>query len=512
MVQRTSSLGLVWSRWSAVFLVAGIAACSGDEGKSAGASDCTPTTWYRDVDGDGAGDATGPYESCEAPAGHVADASDCDDQDPAVFPGAAEVCNGVDDDCDGTADNGAEGAATVFYADTDGDGFGDPDSTTTDCAAPAGFVEDGTDCDDTDPTVNPEGEDLPRDGIDGDCDGADATTLAERAFIGDLNLLSEADIDAFCEDYDGVVGDLQVAGAGLPESLALPCLVEVTGDFVISADNTVSLSLPELWYVGGELRIAGNPSLGTLGVEKLRFVDSALVVLDNAVLNAPVFPVLESVGELTRADGGDFVVLHEVRGNLALAQDLTLNALETVGGSVTIRDGALRTVALPGLVSAGDIELRSVVLDGLVMDALQTASSMDLELPALSTDLEFPVLASVAGSLVATTGATNFSAERLQEVGEDLRLPSDDLADVSMPMLSTVGGAVQVGGAGLERFRVDNLSVVGDTLDLTCLFCEPLDFSSLATVGGDLSLHVGNDLETLELDSLVLVGGGLVLD
>ncbi|MFH1466898.1 MAG: putative metal-binding motif-containing protein, partial [Pseudomonadota bacterium] len=44
--------------------------------------------------------------ACSAPSGTTADATDCDDTDPAVNPGATEVCNGVDDDCSGTADEG----------------------------------------------------------------------------------------------------------------------------------------------------------------------------------------------------------------------------------------------------------------------------------------------------------------------------------------------------------------------------------------------------------------------
>ena len=48
---------------------------------------------------------------------------DCDDSDPAVYPGAPERCgNGVDDNCDGYVDDRGEGEL-AFYADVDGDGF-----------------------------------------------------------------------------------------------------------------------------------------------------------------------------------------------------------------------------------------------------------------------------------------------------------------------------------------------------------------------------------------------------
>ena len=59
-------------------------------------------TMYPDLDGDGYGDGRTPVESCDPDAGLVQDGTDCDDGDAAVHPGAAEQCNGYDDDCDPT--------------------------------------------------------------------------------------------------------------------------------------------------------------------------------------------------------------------------------------------------------------------------------------------------------------------------------------------------------------------------------------------------------------------------
>ena len=105
--------------------------------------------------------------------GHATD-TDCDDTDAARNPTATETCNSVDDDCDGTVDDDATDS-TVWYADADGDGYGDPDLPVSGCEAPEGAVDDHGDCDDGERWVNPAASDYPDDGIDADCSGSDNT-------------------------------------------------------------------------------------------------------------------------------------------------------------------------------------------------------------------------------------------------------------------------------------------------------------------------------------------------
>jgi hypothetical protein len=64
------------------------------------------TTYYGDADGDGYGDPANTTEACSAPAGYVENDGDCDDTNAAVNPGATEVENGIDDNCDGQIDEG----------------------------------------------------------------------------------------------------------------------------------------------------------------------------------------------------------------------------------------------------------------------------------------------------------------------------------------------------------------------------------------------------------------------
>ena len=68
----------------------------------------TMTTFYRDADGDGFGDATNPTQACTAPQGYVINNTDCNDDDNTVYPGSTEICDGKDNDCNGAIDENME--------------------------------------------------------------------------------------------------------------------------------------------------------------------------------------------------------------------------------------------------------------------------------------------------------------------------------------------------------------------------------------------------------------------
>jgi len=109
-------------------------------------------TWYQDSDGDTYGNPNVSLQSSSQPPGYVSDNTDCDDNDADAFPGNPEVCDGVDNNCDGNID---EGVQNTYYRDFDDDGFGDPNVSVDGCSLPSGYVSNNLDCDDNDPLEFP---------------------------------------------------------------------------------------------------------------------------------------------------------------------------------------------------------------------------------------------------------------------------------------------------------------------------------------------------------------------
>ncbi len=192
--------------------------CDGVDNSCSGEVDdnpIDPNTFYFDADLDGVGDGDVTATGCEAPYGYLEQDGDCDDADPLVFPGATEICDGIDNDCDGTlpddeadldadgyiaclddcddddvssfpgasevcdgADNDCDSVidnnpvdGTWWFEDLDGDGYGDLATGVRSCSPIGGWILDASDCNDLNAGVHPGAVEVVGDGVDEDCDG-----------------------------------------------------------------------------------------------------------------------------------------------------------------------------------------------------------------------------------------------------------------------------------------------------------------------------------------------------
>jgi hypothetical protein len=139
-----------------------------------------PVIYYTDADQDGFGDDATATPFCQAPVNMIAIGGDCDDTDNAVYPGAPEVCDGLDNNCNGQFDEGL--TFLNYYFDFDGDGFGIGNPTVA-CSPITGYATQTGDCDDSNNAVYPGAADSEGNGIDENCDGVDGNLGIENAAL-----------------------------------------------------------------------------------------------------------------------------------------------------------------------------------------------------------------------------------------------------------------------------------------------------------------------------------------
>ena len=115
---------------------------------------CTTISFYVDSDGDGFGDVSIDSIACDLPIGYVLDSTDCDDSNELIFPTATDICNSIDDNCNGLIDEDA--IFVQYFLDSDADGYGDLSIDSMSCTIVSGYVENDLDCNDLNAEIKPD--------------------------------------------------------------------------------------------------------------------------------------------------------------------------------------------------------------------------------------------------------------------------------------------------------------------------------------------------------------------
>ncbi len=220
------------------------------------------TPWYVDADHDTYGNPALSALRCHPALGEVANDLDCNDASAAVHPGATEVCDAssTDEDCNGLADDADPAATgkTTWYADADGDHYGNPGASALRCHPVGSQIVDGTDCDDTNPAIHPGAPEGIADGVDENCDGEElcygdvdndhygtgATVLTTDIACA---AAGHATVSTDCNDDDANVhpGATEVAADGIDENCdgSEACYTDLDHDTYGTPATTLSSNL-----------------------------------------------------------------------------------------------------------------------------------------------------------------------------------------------------------------------------------------------------------------------------
>lgn len=231
--------------------------------------------FFRDNDGDGYGNPLVVTPRCEIPAHHVETEGDCNDWDADVHPGAAEICDHQDNDCDGLTDDldledVDVSTMRTWFCDVDGDGYGAPGSECLACFPRPGFASNNElDCDDTDKAAN-----VPQNWlVDEDGDGVGVDEVVHFQCLNPRDGTAPASRGVDCEPRDGGVfpGNQEICGDGIDQDCnALDCAscaehladdpLAMSGvyDIDVGEDNTVPLYCDMLTDGGGWTLVAST--------------------------------------------------------------------------------------------------------------------------------------------------------------------------------------------------------------------------------------------------------------
>jgi hypothetical protein len=245
-------------------------ACNYDAAATIDNGSCTyaSLTYFIDADADGVGAGNAVLFCSNPGAGYSLLETDCDDNNAAISPNAIEICNGLDENCNGESD---EFVTTTYYIDADADGFGDLNNAVQECALPVGYVSNFDDCDDNAVTY-----------LDADNDGegsvtADACGVANNLDCNDNAAAINTSAEDFCENgIDENCNGTDEICTGIPGCTdMMACNYDAT-----ATQNNGSCTYATMWYLDLDMDGYASEVLSACTSPGVDYTSTVLVLND----------------------------------------------------------------------------------------------------------------------------------------------------------------------------------------------------------------------------------------
>ncbi len=429
----------------------------------------TGAEFWVDDDGDGFGDPERPVFACRRLDGLADNPNDCDDLQDVVRPGVAEVCDAIDNDCDGLVDDEDPdrdpSVAPLHYVDADRDGFGNPSTGIRACRAPQDTVSIAGDCDDGSAAISPDATEI-CDSVDNDCDNAiDDADPSLDASQGGVTSYTDSDRDGF----------------GDPTTALVTCLLppdrSTTGEDCDDTRDDVFPGAEE--YCDGVRNDCTSPQLDEDGLASWTDPSGRVDV----------------TGLLTGTDSEEAQAVFGTDGQLALCED-------TWYASITILGGA--NVEVRGYGTSRD----AVRVEGV------NGSPIEIDDAGSTVTIEGLTVAGAGGSAYGIRCAS--SAEPHVLTMRDVRVTDNVLvgnAALSADRCTTSLQDVEIdGNAGSAALEVTKGSLLAQRVDV--------HDNTSDSAGGGLLLGVGlHQLDDVQVRNNVVDdpsgtpgGGGILID
>ncbi len=408
------------------------------------------------IDSDGDGYPSGP---------------DCDDTNASINPGAVEICDGIDNDCDtliDDADPGVTGRST-WYADTDADGYGGPASSTAACTQPVGYAANNTDCNDGNAAIHPGAAEVCN-GVDDNCNG-------------------QTDEGGVCGSKDLIISALTEPATGIPGSP-----INITDTTKNNGTGTAGASTTKFYWSANNTLDAGDTLLGSRAVPALA---AGATNTGTTTVTVPANACAAGVGTyyvIAKADADNVIAETNETNNtkyktIKTGPDLIVSAVTApatsgAGKAISVTDTTKNSGGCPSGATTTKIYLSTNsswdALDTLIgsraVPALAAGAtdtgSISVTIPAGTTSgTRYIIARADADNVVAELNETNNNKSKSIKIGPDLTVST-----LSAPTSAVRGATITVttaiknnggGDAGASTTKLylssNNIYDAGDT-------------------------------------------------